>query len=205
MTALALSAAPGVSSEARAADFGTLGKVYPIAEPDLIAAILGKLREKEASGELAALNEGMRDNARKYVRRPPPVAGITPTLKERSWEFDPRATLTKDLADHTGRVFAHAGQVVNPLDYVPFNRVLLFVDADRPEHIAWAKRHAGTDRAKTKVVLVKGDIEQAVKAFGYAIYFDQMGFLTRRFGIEHVPAIVHKVGDKVMVEERLAE
>lgn len=49
-----LTAAMAVSltmANAMAADLGQIGTVYPLSEPDLMASIMGKLKEKEASGK----------------------------------------------------------------------------------------------------------------------------------------------------------
>lgn len=205
-SARTLTAALAVSltmASASASDLGQIGSVYPLAEPDLMAAIMGKLKEKEASGEIKQMQDELVKRAEKLVRRPPPVAGLGKVIEPRSWEFDPTVVVQRDLADHRGRVFARAGQVVNPLDHMDFRRKLLFINGDDRDQVAWALRIVNANSETAKVILVNGDISEGVKAFGRPVYFDQQGTLVRRFGIENVPTIVHKRDGKIMVEEKL--
>lgn len=201
-----LTAAMAVSltmANAMAADLGQIGTVYPLSEPDLMASIMGKLKEKEASGEIKQMQDELVKRAEKHVRRPPPVAGLGKVMEPRSWEFDPTVVVQRNLADHRGRVFARAGQVVNPLNHMDFRRQLLFINGDDRDQVSWALRIVNANSETAKVILVNGDISEGVKAFGRPVYFDQQGFLVRRFGIENVPTIVHKVDGRIMVEEKL--
>lgn len=190
------------SSDALAADLGVVGRVYPVLESDLIETIRQRLLEKEERGELKALNEAMVANAKRYVRRPPPVAGIGVAQKPREWTFDPSVTVLNDLTDADGRVFARAGQVLEPLKYMRFTRVLLFINGDDSDQVEWAKEEAKAAAHYARVILVNGDIQEGYRAFGGPIYFDQLGLLTKRFGIENVPAIVRQVGSEIRVAER---
>ncbi|WP_189960637.1 TrbI F-type domain-containing protein, partial [Escherichia coli] len=40
--------------------------------------------------------------------------------------------LAADIRDNEGRVFARQGEVMNPLQYVPFNQTLYFINGDDP-------------------------------------------------------------------------
>jgi conjugal transfer pilus assembly protein TraW len=86
-------------------------------------------------------------------------------------------------------VFARKGQVINPLDTVPFTDTLYFIDADNPQQLSWIKaQKPGT--LTYRVILVNGDIREATKALDTRIYFDQDGTLSRKFELKAIPARV---------------
>ena len=118
--------------------------------------------------------------------------------------------MTQDLADHNGKVFARAGEQFNPLDRVKMSP-MLFIDGDNEKQINWALKKISEKKIFrhdfAKIVLVKGspfDLQEKLKR---SIYFDQQGLLTKKLGIEHVPAIVfQRPWEKVlMVREEVAE
>ena len=140
-------------------------------------------------------------NSMAHIYRPAPVAGITKTVEGRSWLYDPTVTLQNDLRGVDGVVFHHAGEKVDPLDYRPMPVWLVFIDGDDKAQVDWAlaldKRMAG----KTKIVLVSGPIIDLQRQTKHQLYFDQMGLLTKRFTIAHVPATVSQEGRMLRIAE----
>ncbi|HDV8925755.1 TPA: conjugal transfer protein TraW, partial [Escherichia coli] len=100
-----------------------------------------------------------------------------------------------------GRVFARQGEVMNPLQYVPFNQTLYFINGDDPAQVAWMKRQT-PPTLESKIILVQGSIPEMQKALDSRIYFDQNGVLCQRLGIDQVPARVSAVpGDRFLKVE----
>jgi conjugal transfer pilus assembly protein TraW len=192
--ALALGAMRG---EAR--DFGQAGQVFPVIEPDLLATIEARLRRAEASGELARTNADFARRVEAKVRRPDPVAGITPARAARSWDFDPAVTLERDIRDSKGNRIAAAGQKLNPLDFVSIRQDLVFIDGDSAEELAWAT--ARYSDLEAKLIFVRGSPIAAMTAKKRRIYFDQQGRLVNAFGIAHTPAVVTQAGKVMRVTE----
>ena len=98
---------------AYARDLGVIGPVYAIAEPSLIEVIQAKLREMQANGALARLQRESQARIRREVEQPTPVAGITKTIRARTFHFDsdtvsrglmrvPGATMTRPSASVMG-------------------------------------------------------------------------------------------------------
>ena len=187
----------GSASEAR--DYGTAGQAFPIIEPDLLATIEARLRRAEASGELARTNALFAKRVEAKVRRPDPVAGISPAQETRSWDFDPSVRIDHDVRDQKGNMIARAGQKVNPLDFVGIHQDLVFVDGDNAEQMAWACGKYSD--VKAKIIFVKGSPIEAMSQRKRRFYFDQEGKLTGRFGIEHTPAVVSQAGRVMRVTE----
>jgi conjugal transfer pilus assembly protein TraW len=184
-----------VSFPVIAKDLGTWGELYPIAEQDMLTTINTRLQAMKDSGELDTQQEAYKKQVIEKSLRPAPVAGLTLARENRTHYINPSMTVAEDLADHQGRVFAHKGDVVNPLDTVPFNQTLYFIDGDNPDHLDWIKRQK-PDTVVYRVILVNGDIREATKALGERIFFDQKGTMSRRFELSAVPARVTLGEDK---------
>lgn len=172
------------------------GETFEIAEKDLLEHILLKLRKMEATGELEKERQLVERRGKEMILHPKFIAGITRTQKIREYKFNPVITLTRNLADHKGKVFAHKGEQFNPLDKIKLSKPLLFIDGDDEKQINWALSSGGEHG---KIVLVKGSPLDLQKRLARDIYFDQCGSLTTKLGIKHVPAIVfQKTGEKML-------
>ncbi len=128
-----------------------------------------------------------------------PIIGRTEKYGSRL--FDPSVRLAADIRDNEGRVFARQGEVMNPLQYVPFNQTLYFINGDDPAQVAWMKRQT-PPTLESKIILVQGSIPEMQKSLDSRVYFDQNGVLCQRLGIDQVPARVSAVpGDRFLKVE----
>lgn len=184
-----------------AADLGTWGDLYPVAEKDMLSLITSRLEQLQRSGEWDKQMDGFKSRVIANSQRPAPVAGITRAEKYASRYFDPSVQVAQDLKDDKGRVFARKGEVMNPLKFVPFMQTLYFINGDDPKQIAWMKRQK-PDTLQVKIILVKGDIPKTSAALDNRIYFDQNGVLCERFGIKHVPTRITPApsGERLHIE-----
>lgn len=186
---------------ALAKDLGIRGETFDIVERDLFTEIAEKFAGLEASGEVDAVNQRLRERAIAAAHRPAPVDGLRPTSAPRAWAHDPSITLAKDIVTPDGQVIGRAGQRFNPLDYTPFHPTLIFFDADDPDQLAWAETERARTDTRIQPVLVKGAVIELMKLWERPVWFDQRGDLTRRFGITQVPARVSRQGDHLLIEE----
>lgn len=193
---LFIGAAPG-----QARDYGQTGQAFPVIESDLLSTIEGRLRRADATGELARTNAMFAKRVEAKVRRPDPVAGISPAVAAREWDFDPTVRLERDIRDQKGNLIATAGQSINPLDFVRVRQALVFIDGDNADQIAWATGRY-TD-LNAKIIFVSGSPIEQMTARKRRFFFDQDGKLTSRFGIEHVPAIVRQAGRIMRITEQV--
>lgn len=199
LTKIVLLAALIASSDSHGNDLGVLGKTYPIIEQDMAEAIVERLKEKQASGELDKLHRKLRDDSKAYVKRP--LGRELPRAKVyRSVQFDPTVTIEKDIKDSEGRVLYPAGTLVNPLDYKPLSKTLCFINADDAEQIDWVTQYC-PDEVSNKIILVHGDFIETGRKLNRRIYFDQRGKLTDHFGIQAVPTVIRQNGRYLYVEE----
>lgn len=181
-----------------AKDFGTWGDIYPVKEKSFSALIKERLQGLEESGKLAELQENFKARVIENTLRPRPVDGLLTDDKEHIQWYDPTFIVGADVADHQGKVFAHKGDRINPLDTLNVDQTLYFLDADDKRQIAWMK---GQKPATTryKVILTNGNIKEASEALDTRIYFDQDGALTRQLGITYVPATVVQEGKRLKI------
>jgi conjugal transfer pilus assembly protein TraW len=94
-----------------------------------------------------------------------------------------------------------AGTRKNPLEVVSLSKRLLFFDARDQRQVARARELIASYGGKVKPILTGGSYLDLMKAWRVAVYFDQQGTLTRRFGIRQVPALVSQEGQRLRVDE----
>lgn len=185
---------------AAAKDLGVRGATWPVAEPDLLAAIEARLRGMERSGELARLEREARADARARLEEPDPVPGIVAATEERSRLLDPSITVARDIRTPDGVLVAAAGTRVNPLARMTLSRDLLFVDGRRAEEIALALAREEGGRP-ARIVLLAGRPLELARKHRRPFHFDQGGVLAARFGIAATPSLVGQAGTLLQITE----
>lgn len=199
--ALAAATFLALAPAAEALDLGVIGPTYGIQEPHLLVDIQRRLREKERSGELGRLMEKARARGVESVRSPAPVSGLSVTPRARSYYVDPTFTLDRNVVDAQGRLMFAAGTRKNPLEIVSLSKRLLFFDARDPRQVAHARRLVSNHGSRVKPILTGGSYLDLMKAWRTPVYYDQQGVLTRRLGLQHVPAVVSQEGLLLRVDE----
>lgn len=188
-------------SIAHAVDLGTIGPTYGIAEPHLLADIERRLREKERSGELQRLIDEARTRGVEAVRQPTPVAGVHATDVPRTFYVNPSFTLDRNIIDANGRLLFAAGLRKNPLEVVSLSKRLLFFDARDRRQVERARELMSNYEGRVKPILTGGSYLDLMKSWRMPVYYDQQGVLTRRLGIQQVPALVSQEGQRLRVDE----
>ena len=179
---------------------GVYGNTWEIAEPDLLDALMAKLKVMEKAGKLKLLEQEAKRQALATIENPKPVPGITNARQSRKWTFDPSVRVPETIKDHLGNVIAPAGMVVNPLAYTSLTKPLLFIDARDKRQVRYASAFVGKE-PRAKVILVGGSWLELTRAWKRQVFYDQAGFITGRFGIRQVPAVVRQQGKVLEIEE----
>lgn len=190
-----------ITSATRADDLGVIGPVYPIAEKDLLASIETKLRAKERSGELAAIQAQAKKRAIRSIEEPQPVASLGKAQKARTYYFDPSVVVPYPITDDAGRALVAAGTRVNPLDTVTLSKRLLFFDARDPQQVRTAKALIDGEGGRIKPILTGGSYMNLMRGWKRAVYYDQDGALVKKLGIHAVPALVSQEGKRLRIDE----
>lgn len=198
MVVAALLAAAYIQGEAHA-DSVRLGPVYSIQEPDMLDEIQSKLEQFKDSGALQRWQEQAIAKAKQSIVQPP--SRVLPRAFEaRTWLIDPSYVVPQDVSDQEGRVFAHAGDRVNPLERgLSLRQPLVFLDGTDAAQVqlvsAWLKV------TPAKVILTSGRWQDVGQQLAQQVFFDQRGALIDRFGIQAVPAVVEQDGNQLRVTE----
>lgn len=184
-----------------AADAGTIGPTYDIAEPHLLHMIEQRLRAKERAGEMAKLMEQARARGTDAVQHPEPVTAVHATTSPRTFYVDPSYTLERNVLGSQGELLFPAGTRFNPLDVVTLSRHLLFFDARDSKQVHRAQELTARYQGKVKAILTGGSYLDLMKAWRLPVYYDQQGVLVHKLGITQVPAIVSQEGRRLRIDE----
>lgn len=176
-------------------DYGVKGHVFEIKEESMLDMIKDRLAKAESSGVLKKMQKQFQEKVKARLLKPKAVGGISRTVEPRIFHVDPTYTQSKDIKDAEGNILIPAGATVNPLEELNWGEPLIFIDGEDREQIDWAAKRQG------KIVLVNGSVLELSNEISRAVYFDQGGSLTDKFGIQHTPAIVGQEGLRLKIEE----
>jgi len=192
------------TTHAKVYDLGVVGQTYDIAEPDMLEGFYSKLKEAEANGKMAEVEEQMKERFIAHANRPKGVV-LPRTQIHRVHYFDPTVVLSQNIVDHEGNVLWPAGTTVNPLDYVPMTQQWLFFDADDPEQAAWAQDYLKRFPNQVRPILTQGAVLELTEVWQIRLYFDQHGKYIEKFGIRTVPSLISQEGKKLRIDEIVPE
>lgn len=176
-------------------DYGVKGHIFEIKEESMLDMIKDRLLQAESSGVLKKMQKQFQEKVKARLLKPKSVSGISRTIEPRIFHVDPTYTQSKDIKDAEGNILVLAGTTVNPLEELKWGEPLIFVDGEDTEQVEWARGQQG------KIVLVNGSVLEISDQISRAVYFDQGGSLTNKFGIKQTPAIVEQEGRRLKIEE----
>lgn len=187
-------------SQIHAKSFGVIGEVFPVAEKSFLKIIEERLTALNDSGALEAMNQRWIQTAAEHANRPSAL-NLPRTNHSITHHYVPEITLSQDIRDERGRVLYVRGTHVNALSQLPsYQPCWLFFNADDEAQINWAQLQE-TSCPNPKLILTGGAINAAEKKLHSVIYFDQFGKITRQLHIAHVPAIVTRKGNRLVIVE----
>ncbi len=173
-----------------------------------------RLRQFEANGKLADMQEAFTQRVKESIENPPPVEGLTTTTNPRTFYVDPSIVIPTDIVvPATGQVIAKAGTKVNPFDsrtwpragdkdalpQFELSKVLVFFDARDAQQRRFASEYHNDKPIKW--ILTAGSPNKMATLLDSKIYFAQDGFLTRKLHITHVPAIAYQESTRWRIDE----
>jgi conjugal transfer pilus assembly protein TraW len=177
-------------------DLGCFGETFSIQEQNMIEVIQKKLKKTSLEKHQKIIQERIK----KSIERPKYNKEIVTTKIKRTFIFEPSVVVSKDLKDHSGKVFIARGTKINPLHIRSLTKPLLFINGDEEDQREWAQNKLKKNRL-AKIILIKGEPLKLMKKWRKAIYFDQQGLLVKKLGIRHVPAFVTQKDDVLEIQE----
>ena len=182
-----------------AADLGVRGPVSEIAERDFLQMIEERLKSQEESGELYQNQLKLQSEFLDKSKRP--IGNKMPRAKSSNVRYmDPTITVKEDIKAPNGQIIVKAGTKANPLEKGALTQKMIFINSDDKEQVAYLD-DAIMLEAQPIIILVNGSPFELMDKLGKQIYFDQAGFLAKRFGIKAVPTIVTQDGLRLKIQE----
>lgn len=185
---------------ANAKNLGTIGDVWVIQEQSLLSVINEQLNEQFGGKSEEEIKQEVQKRITENILRPT-ANYLNRASSDSERLFDPSFTLEKDITDHKGQVFARKGQIISPFDAAPFNRTLIFIDADDEQQIKWLRTFKPETNI-SKIILIKGNIRDAAEQLDREVYFDQHGSLIARFELKAVPSVIDEAKGQKMLRIR---
>lgn len=183
-----------------AKDFGIRGNNHSISEQPFLEMMHERLQKVDMEKE----RKKMEQIARMRIHNPLPITNVTSATENKTFYYDPTYILDEDAILPDGTMLHPAGTSVNPLEYIEFDRKLIFIDEREQNQVNWLKNKLEEDvesELENKIILVGGSPLKLQEELGVNIYFDQQGALTTTFGITHTPAILIQEGLRLKVKE----
>lgn len=186
------------SAQIFAQDLGVIGKTYVIAEQDAVEQIQAKLKNMEASGELAKIEKQAIQKSLHSLKNPK-ANELTKATKRIDKLFDPTQVIEHEVRAEDGTLIAPAGTRINPLEHMTLSKSLLFFDGRDKEQVNAAKAMIAKHGAKVMPVLTAGSWYDLSKSWRRQIYYDQGGYMIAKLNIEQVPALVTQQGQQLRI------
>lgn len=164
----------------------TIGRTYPIAEPDALAEI-----EANVARLPKDLGKAFGPRANWSALR---AAGLGVAAQDRVRSVVPFYTLDFDIRLPDGRTLYPKGYSFNPLTYVRLPQRLVVV---HPRDMAWALR---TAKPADMVLVTAGDAIDLSERTGRAIYILEQR-VKERLGLTVAPVIVSQEGARLVLRE----
>ncbi len=190
------------AEQGRAGQLGNYGSTYPVAEQDLIET----LKQAAANLDQKALADKAIDHYWDKYR----FVTLTPAKKNREFLFDPSITVIEDILTQDGVLIAKKGQVINPLDTLPFTKTIVVFNPLIEKEYEYAVRQARAAVAEGRgVILLATQIRresgweylQAIaQDFDYPVYLLNKQ-LQSRFNLQYTPSVIRQKGNALLIKE----
>jgi len=171
----------------------TVGVTYSISEQDALVEIEERAKAVDwsktipKSGDLAAY-------------QPSTMLRLPKAQKGKRYLIDLTFTLKQDLPDGRGGILYPKGYTFNPLDIVPFDQVLVIIDGDDREQIAWLFTSPLLANPKTRIMVTDGESRDLAAKLNHPVTYADSRIISR-FRVGAVPAIIQAQGKLILVEE----
>ncbi|KAA0574593.1 hypothetical protein FZ983_27210 [Azospirillum sp. B21] len=187
-------------AKGRRGDLGVWGPTVAVTEPDLVEVITQRVQSMDMTA--------MRDRAVQRFWKQARFFELAAAPANRVREIDPSRVLQQDILTPDGKVVAHAGQRLNPLEKLPWHFSLVVFDGRSPEQIDQVRKVlAGSPGRQWTLITTAVERDDGFKdlvriqdQLNSRVYLLQPG-MVENLGLEFVPAVVEAVNGKLRVTE----
>jgi conjugal transfer pilus assembly protein TraW len=181
-----------LSSAVYARDLGVVGKLYPIQERDALEELESRAAKVDWKKKLGKIKP------EKY--RPENSVSLPRASKSSVRLVDVTYVLDIDVPDGKGGIVYPKGYSFNPLDYVPFRRTIVVINAQDHEQVAWFKSSEYAKRIDVMLLITEGGYLEVSKSLNRPIFYADTR-IAEKFQIHSVPAIVRQSGRMMEVTD----
>lgn len=192
----------GMAMSVSAADLGTVGATYPIAERDLLEKIQDFIKKTDWTQKQATI----RNKAVNYIENyhPKDLKDLPVATRNDSFSVDMTWTLPQDIPDGKGGLIYPKGFTFNPLAHVYYMNTLVFIDASDKRQVDWLAASPFLKKADAKILLTGGSYYDIMKKYKRAMFYANRQIVDR-LGLRAVPSVVVQQGTKMVVYEYAPE
>lgn len=189
-------------------DLGVRGPVAEVEERNLIEAMQERVLEIDWAERRERAIERFWGNQE--------FQWMPPATRSRERQIDPRVHVYQDIIGPGGELIAEQGQIINPLDSVPFNQAVIVMNASDKKEISIITRYLETLRSDSRVARITYITTELNRDDGWDSYaevtehFQAPLFLLtsdvkERFNLEYTPSIITSDGEVFLVRELTEE
>jgi len=174
-------------------DLGVYGHVFPVVETNLLKYLKDKI-ENLSEEDLQSVQKKIQEKYILSITKPNSL-NLSEAKTYSVYYYDPTIIVQNEIKDKYGKIIVPLGKRQNPLETGSLKEDLLIFDGSNLKHLSWAKSKKG------KWILTGGKPLEIEKVENKPVYFDQKGILTKKLGINAVPARVSQEGFRLKIEE----
>jgi conjugal transfer pilus assembly protein TraW len=190
-----------ISLNAKVVEVLHIGKTYPFAEKDLLAAIHNKLKNNKQELIKKAYKISKKAKQQIINFKPKGIDPLTPADKNVTRTVDLTYTLPFDIKDANGKIIYPKGFKFNPAKYVKLSYQIVVLNANRPQEVKWFfKSKYSKNPIEYRVFLTDGNWYHFIKKYKNQVYYC-LPQIEKRFKLKHTVSIVKQIGDKIEVKE----
>lgn len=183
-------------------DLGVKGSIAMIEEPNLIEVMKAKLNLVDWEKKKQAAVENYWKE-QKYNKLPPASESVTRTL-------DPSVILTEELTDSDGVTILEKGTVINPLEKIPFNRIIFVFNPTRKAEVDFVMSQLEDLTLQDgRVVLIASEFDESggwdwyeniTNGFNRPLY-KLLPDIIKRWDVRYTPTIIRSENKHFRIEE----
>lgn len=181
-----------ISAPVGAKDLGVVGKTYPIKERDALQEIEERAKKVDWKKEVSKIKP------ERY--RPEGSVNLPKATKNSLFLVDMTYTLDMDIPDGKGGILYPKGYTFNPLDYIPFRKMLVVINGSDKDQIAWFKKSPYISRPDVMLLLTEGSYSKLGQTLGRPVFYSDSRIVDK-FQLKAVPSVIEQAGRMMQVRE----
>jgi len=172
-------------------NLGSIGKTYPIVEPDLVEEI-------KAAIDYEKLAKIMAEQRRNYQAKD--IYALPTVKRDRKFLVDMTYTLDHDIPGENGQIMYPRGLTWNPLDYVSPQGPLVVINSEDEKQVEWFLKSSYNKNRQIKLLISAGFAAPLIKQLDRPVFY-LTKTIADRLQLAAAPCVITQNGKKMMVQE----